>query len=188
MKKTPFIVILLGILAFSLIQSCTSDRKQPTIDTSKETVDTVKKPDKKIYVPKETVTIYLAAFKQIGENGDTTYHLALFDANGDFAVDNLTTIFLPEQNIPGHIKWKKVHNGGIKRITEIRYAGEGDPIIFRNGLNRLAEDEWNLDVPLDIAKYLGDSGVTEKYVITFIPEEGNVPVPIDPYLRVPPQP
>jgi hypothetical protein len=186
MKKTPFIVILLGMTAFMLTQNCNPGRNEPGPDQPLVPEDTVYKTKEKIYEPKETVEIYLASIKQKDENGDTTYHLALFDANGDYAVDSLTTIFFPENSKPGQIKWKKVHKSGIKEIVEIKYAGEGKPVIFRSIVSRLPGDEWKLDLTEDLLKFIGDSVVIEKYIIRYIPVNENDTVSIDPYLRVNP--
>jgi hypothetical protein len=184
MKKTPFIVVLLGIGAFSLTQNCAGDRSKPETGKLKEAVDTIKKPNKNIYEHKETVEIYLCSIRQIGERGDTSYHLAMFDANGDYAVDTLTTMFLPEKSKPGHIKWKEVYNSGIGKIINIEYAGVGEPIIFKNGVSHQTGDGWNLDLREDLYKYVGEKVLKEKYIIKYIPVNYNDTVIIDPYLRV----
>lgn len=186
MKKTPFLVILLGILSFSLTQNCTFDWKQPKNDQARETVDTIKKPGKKIYEHKETVTIYMASVKLIEENGDTTYHLALFDANGDFAVDTLTTLYLIGKDKPGNFKWKKVQESGIKKIVSIQYTGEDPPVIFKNGVKETSEDEWDLSLTEDVMKTIGNANFREKYSIVYLRMHADQPDTIDPYLRVTP--
>lgn len=184
MKKTPFIVILLGIGAFSLTQNCVYDRNKPETGQSKEAVDTVKKPNKKIYEHKETVEIYLTSIKQIGERGDTSYHLALFDANGDYAVDTLTTLYLLKKDNPGKFMWRKVHESGIRKIIAIEYTGDKGSIIFENGVRHLGDDIWDLDLPEDIFVKIKGKEITEKYIIKYLPEGSNDTVIIDPYIRV----
>ena len=187
MKKTPYLVMLFGILAFILAQNCDSGGNKVVSEPS-ATSDTVDKPKEKVYEPKETVEIYMVSIQQIEKNGDTTHHLAMFDANGDFGVDRLATTFVAERGKSGHIKWKKVHKSGIKKLIEIKYAGDGEPIIFKKGPVYKDDNEWDLEIPENILIIIGNTVRQEKYIIKYLLENGNDTVTIDPYLRVPPEP
>lgn len=189
MKKTTPLLMLLSIMIICLTQNCKSDRNKVESDQSPVPVDTVKKPKEKIYEPKETVEIYLTSIKQQGENREISYHLAMFDANGDYAVDSLITMVLPKKGKPEHIKWKKVHASGIKEIKEIKYVGADKPIIFKESMISKVDGEWNLEIPDNILEIVGDSIRIEKYIIKYVPEDSDeITVEIDPYLRVPPPP
>lgn len=189
MKSMSLMTQCTGLLIFALLQGCVPGDSKVRTEQPVVPADSLIKPLKKIYVPKETVTIYLTCIKQTNEKGDTTFRLAFFDANGDFGTDSLfTTQYYFRDRRPGHIKWRKVHESGIKKIVSIQYAGVDPPVIFKNGVNERSVDEWDLSLTEDILKSIGDSGKTEEYKITFIPEESDVPVPIDPYLRVTPTP
>ncbi len=188
MKKTPSLLMLLSIMLISLTQSCKYDGNKVVANPSTIIEDTVKKPKEKIYEPKEKVEIYLASIKQKGGDGEISYHLAMFDANGDYAVDSLITMVFPIKGKPEHIKWKKIHDGGIREIKEIKYVGTDEPIIFRKGMINKVDDEWDLEIPINIHELIGDTTRTEKYIIIYVPEDNvEITVEIDPYLRVPPK-
>ncbi|MBN2481830.1 MAG: hypothetical protein JXB19_08830 [Bacteroidales bacterium] len=187
MKKTSVLVMLFSIITLSLTQYCRSDRNTDGSGQSIEPEKTVYKPPEKIYEHKETVRIYLTSVKQAGENGDTAYHLAMFDANGDYAIDSLTTVFvISKERKSGHIKWKLVQHSGIQEIIEFKPEDGVPHIIFQEAVIQENEDEWNLDLTEDMLKKVNAEGVTEKYIIKYIPEHYNDTVTIDPYIKIPP--
>ncbi len=177
MKKTTTFLIFLCIMVISLTQSC--DKKNIVAPCksigSKDSV--------KIYESKDTVAIYLASVKRKDGNGKSSYHLAMFDANGDWGIDTLITVFKmdnPKKPSSGNIQWIKVMKSGIKKIIEIKPVKDST-VIFRNGTKE-HHGVWNLSLK-DIN--IPPCGTMEKYIIKYIPKGSNDTITIDPYIRIP---
>lgn len=135
-----------------------------------------------IYVPRDTVAIYLTSIKRNDGHGIFSHHLAMFDGNGNYSIDSLTTVYTYNKARPGNIQWIRVVNSGIKKIVEIKSA-ELKPVIFRDSAYEHPHGIWNLNIPEGIN--LPPGGITEKYSITYILKETNDTIIIDPYLRIP---
>jgi hypothetical protein len=179
MKKTTTLLMFLSVMVISLTQSC---NKTVTTETKTPPVDSIK-----IYEAKDTVAIYLTSVRRNDGNGNYSYHLAMFDANGDYAIDTLITVFKMDNAIKpssGNIQWIKVTRSGIKKIIEIKPVND-TTVIFRNGTSE-KHGVWNLDLPDTINIPEGMHYIKEKYLIKYIPKGSNDTITIDPYLRVPP--
>jgi hypothetical protein len=161
-KLTPFLLFI-GIMAINLASCYKNDLS-------------------KVYSQKDTLAIYLTSVERKDTNGKATYHLAMFDANGDFAIDHLTTIFKKHVGRPGKILWIKVIGSGIQEITEIR-SNVTSPVIFKNGTYK-TDGIWNLDLT-DNLDSVRTKPVKEEYTILYIPEGKHDTIPIDPYIKVP---
>jgi hypothetical protein len=181
MKKTIPFLVLIGFVAVGLLLSC--DKKNTVEpDGSIKSIDTFT-----VYEPKDTVAIYLASVRRKENNGKYSYHLSMFDANGDWRIDSLVTVY--RMNLkhprPGNIMWIKALNGGIKRITEIVPVKGDSSEIFKYGTFEHPHGVWNLTIPEDIITTPGERKV-EKYIIKYIPKDKiDTLIIIDPYLRIP---
>ncbi len=134
-------------------------------------------------VQKDTVAIYLTSVKRNDGNGNYSYHLAMFDGNGEYSIDSLITVYKYTKARSGNIQWIKVVNSGIKKIVEIKSA-ELKPVIFRDSAYEHPHGVWNLNIPEGINIPPGER-ITEKYIITYILKGTNDTITIDPYLRIP---
>lgn len=163
-------------MVISLTQCCNekSERTVRSIDTSY------------FLVPKDTVAIYLTSVKRKDGHGKYSYHLAMFDANGDWDIDSLVTKIRIDTSKfkSGNIQWIKVKKSGINNIVEI-ISAELKPVIFRDSAYEHPHDVWNLNIPEDI--HIPPGGTKpEKYIIKYIPEDNkDTTIIIDPYLRIP---
>jgi hypothetical protein len=169
-------------MVISLTQCCDKKPLVPT-DDSTESKDSVA-----IYESKDTVAIYLASVKRKDVHGKALYHLAMFDSNGDWDIDSLVTIIRidPMKVKSGNIQWIKVVKSGIRRITEIKSVSDST-IIFKNGTYEHPHGVWNLILPKEIYVHPGKK-FEEEYIITYIPEDKDTTIIIDPMIRVPPPP
>lgn len=181
MKKKPVLLMLLGIIAFSLTQSCSSPQSSGEEESS-VLDEMVRKPKEKIYVPKEEVWIYLVSVKLL-ENGDTVKRIGMFDSNGDCDIDSLTTTFIPQEGVQGHIKWKKAHLGGIRKIDTVKFVNESDLAIISQKDVTYQDGEWILTLPKDIP-LIREEDIIIKYLLRVITDEGDT-LEHDPYIRVP---
>ncbi len=127
------------------------------------------------------VFIYLRAIKHNGN-----YHLAMFDSNGDGAIDNLTTIVNPGYTI----YWKKDRQSGITKIRKI-YSNAANKHVFRHKPTPV-NGGFKLAVPHGIN--IGHSRpIIEKYFIECTltarnPDGTHIILNIDPYIKIPPPP
>jgi hypothetical protein len=175
MKKTTTFLIFLIIMVIGLTQSC---NKTTIVETKQldELNDSVKG-------LKDTVAIYLTSVIRQDVNGKSSYHLAMFDANGEYAVDSLITVIRMDTSkkpSSGTIQWIKVVKSGIKKIIEIKPV-EDSTVIFRNGASE-HHGVWNLSLK---GINIPPGKTIEKYIIKFIPKGSNDTITIDPYLRIP---
>jgi len=184
MKRiSVLLVMLLCIVTFSLTYNCNKGTSN-----NEKTVDNVC--DKIFYELKDTVWIYLTYVKYFvkDKNCDTTYHLGMFDANGDRAIDNLTTYILPRTK---YIIWNRVENSGIQQIDTI-VPKPGADYLFQKGVKKDSiTGNWILQLPEDMEnQYNMDKGFRKKeeYTIIYTPENyiGKEPKRIDPPIEVPP--
>ncbi len=169
-------------MVISLTQCCDNTTIVPpgTFPESKDSVT--------FYELKDTVAIYLTSVKRKDVDGKFSYHLAMFDANGDWGIDNLVTIIKidPSKFKSGNIQWIKIKKSGIRRIIEIRSLTDST-IIFKNGTYEHPHGVWNLNLPEEIFIHRGKT-IEEEYKITYIPEDKDTIIIIDPMIRVPPPP
>jgi hypothetical protein len=187
MKKTPPLLLLFSIMVIGLTQSCSCKKNNvgPDIFTrSNDSVNDLKKP---IYEPKDTVAIYLTSVKRKDGNGKYSYHLAMFDANGNWGIDTLVTGIKHPTGKSRKIQWIKVIGSGIKEIAEIKCTESEPPKIFKNIVQKQNNGVWNLTLPDTIEIPKDRPYIKEKYLIKYIPEGSNDTITIDPYLRVPPE-
>jgi hypothetical protein len=182
MNKATTFVLFLSIMVISLMQCCDN---RPVVATGDSTGS---KDSVNIYESKDTVAIYLASVKRKDGHGKDSYHLAMFDANGDWGIDTLVTIIKidPSKDKSGNIRWIKVVKSGIKRIIEIKSLADST-IIFKNGTYEHPHGVWNLNLPKEIYEHPGKT-IEEEYLITYIPEDKDTTIIIDPMIRVPPPP
>ena len=181
MKKTTTLLMFLIIMTISLTQSCNDKTDTKVIREITEDTST-------IYEAKDTVAIYLTSVIRQDVNGKSSYHLAMFDANGDYAIDNLITkikIDTIKKPGSGNIQWITVIRSGIKKIIEIKPVKDTTVILFRNGTYE-KHGIWYLDLPDTINIPEGQPYIKEEYFIKYIPRGSNDTITIDPYLRVPP--
>jgi len=172
MKKASTFLLFLSIMIIILTQSCVNKT-----DVALESKDSFT-----IYVPKDTVAIYLTSVKRNDGHGNYSHHLAMFDGNGNCSIDSLTTVYTYNKARSGNIQWIRVVNSGIKKIVEIKSA-EHKPVIFRDSVYQHPHGVWNLNIPAGIT--IPPGGILEKYIITYILKETNDTITIDPYLRIP---
>jgi hypothetical protein len=180
MKKTTTLLIFISIMVISLTQGCNKTNIVAP-GTSVESIDTAR-----IYESKDTVAIYLTSVKRKEGNGKPSYHLAMFDANGDWGIDTLITVFRINsiKAGSGNIQWIKTKKSGIMKITEIKSLADST-IIFKKGTYEHPHGVWNLDLPQDINIPPGET-IKEKYIIIYIPADNkDTTIIIDPYLRIP---
>lgn len=181
MKKKPVLLMLFGIIAFSLTQSCSSPQS-PGEEESSVLDEMVRKPKEKIYKPKEKVEIYLTFVKLLEENGDTTKCIAMFDANGDFDIDSLTTVFIPQKGIQGHIHWITAEESGIQKY-DIEIVSQSDSVRISQKDVTYQDGEWILALPEDIPVIRAEDEII-KYNLICITDEGDT-LGHDPYIRIP---
>lgn len=177
MKKTSVLLMLCAILALSLNQGCknsetSNDNKQDSLTHGEIT--------KSVYQPvsrSTVITVYLLALKQVSENGDTTFHLAMLDVNGACNVDNLITDIDVEKT--RNIKVMPLpEQSGIQEIVNVT-SGPGDDLI-----NDITGGKvfWMIHLKPN----LPSGSAEQKYNIEFIPENSNdTIISIDPYIRIP---
>jgi hypothetical protein len=126
---------------------------------------------------RKRVTIYLRSIEQNGEEC-----LTMFDSNGNFAINDLTTDVLEG----GTIIWKLEHPSGIRKIAEISSKpGEGK-VYSINPKPQLLGKGYKLKLIKDLAKSSTDT-VTERYFIEYYVHGEQKPVKIDPYIRILPE-
>jgi len=186
MNKRTVLLMLLSIMVIGLTQSCSCKKNNAEtnlISVSNDSVNELKKP---IYEPKDTVAIYLTSVKRKDGNGKYSYHLVMFDANGDWGIDTLVTGIKHNIGKSRKIQWIKVISSGIKEIAEIKYTESKPPEIFKNIVQKQKNGVWNLNLPDTIKMPKDKPYIKEKYCIKYIPEGSNDTITIDPYLRVPP--
>ena len=164
--------MFLIIMVISLTQSCD---KMNIIKTD-NSIDSLKG-------HKDTLAIYLTSVIQQDVNSKSSYHLAMFDANGDYAIDSLISVYRMDtlkKPRSGNIQWIKVKQSGIKKIIEIKPV-EDSTVIFRN-VTYEQHGVWNLSLK-NIS--IPPGRTIEKYIIKYIPAGTNDTITIDPYLRIP---
>jgi hypothetical protein len=123
----------------------------------------------------KTITIFLRSVIQEEES-----HLAMFDSNGNGAVDTLKTDVSPGDVVI----WKSDCYSGIRSITRIYpQESKGGEIFQSDPKKRFLCKGYKLHIPKDVK-----SNTEEKYLIEYIPCNSEKPVIIDPFLRVPPPP
>lgn len=179
MKKAITFLMFLSIMVISLTQGCNTSTIVPP-GTSPESTDSTT-----FYELKDTLAIFLTSVKRMDGHGKYSYHLGMFDANGDCGIDSLVTVIKidPTDANSGNIQWIKVKKSGIKKIVEIKSA-ELKPVIFRDSAYEHPHDVWNLKIPSDIHILPGEPR-EEKYIIKYIPQDKDTTITIDPYLRIP---
>jgi hypothetical protein len=126
------------------------------------------------------VKIYLRSVEQNGEK-----HLAMFDSNHIGAIDDLITDVHPGDEII----WKLDCLSGIKSITRIyRTKKKGDANVFKyhDPRKRLFCKGFKHHVPMDVKVGTKEEEILDAYAIEYIPWDSEVPVTIDPYIRIPP--
>jgi thioredoxin-related protein len=161
MKKIS--VLLMLFASVTILIHCQDSAKKKALD------DSVK-----------PVTIYLVS-NRVEINDTVKYRLAMFDSNGDIAIDSLTTKVKIAKDIKAKVVWEI--QGGIKEITEIKPESP-QSILFANGVKQ-AGNKFTLQLPDEIPQPV--IGIREKYYIKYIPMESNDTITIDPFIRVPPE-
>lgn len=116
----------------------------------------------------EKVTIYLRSVVINNEK-----HLTMFDTNGKFALDSLTTYV----KAGGIVFWDYEKASGIKEIKKIYSINKGQ--IFKEDVKKdLFTRRFRLNVPDGLSR-----GAKEEYVIDYIDQDDSH-VTIDPYIRI----
>jgi hypothetical protein len=119
------------------------------------------------------VKIYLRYVEIDGKNS-----LSMYDSNGGFAIDTLTTFVRAGITVI----WKLERASGIKKINRI-YSNVSNPVIFKNdAVKRPFSKGYELDIP-----ETASDGIKEEYFIEFITKNNdNITVSTDPYIRIQP--
>jgi hypothetical protein len=178
MKKTTCPLVLLCAIPLLLAFTCEPGVNKTASSEQASTGDTLVDPSGKAYVRKDAMEIYLAPVRTPEATKDKRVRLALFDANGDYAVDTLRTKLLQNTKF---VLWRTVRNSEIRTITEIKYVGSQEKaVLFKKGARKISNNEWILFLP----DSLPGLPIEEKYSITFTLENSTTPYTIDPYLRV----
>jgi hypothetical protein len=116
----------------------------------------------------EKVTIYLRSVVI-----NTEKHLMMFDTNGKFAIDSLTT----GVKAGGTVYWELDKASGIKEIERI-HSRKGGSIFREDAKKEFFSRRFKLEVPDGL-----DKGTIQKYDIDYI-DQDNSPIKIDPYIRI----
>lgn len=115
------------------------------------------------------VTIYLKSVEIDGKK-----HLEMSDSKNTNVIDSLTT----DVERGTIVLWKLKSNSGIKKIEKINPT-EAKPIILKkNPSKKFLSKTFKFIVPDDALEG------KEKYAIDYIVEDDNMPVSIDPYIRI----
>jgi len=116
----------------------------------------------------EKVTIYLRSIVINNEK-----HLLMFDTNGQFAIDSLTTYVKTD----GTVFWALDNASGIKKIERI-YSRKKEPIFREDAKKVFFSRRFKLEVPEGLSR-----GAKEEYIIDYIDQDNSL-IKIDPYIRI----
>lgn len=151
MKKSLLFSAGIAYLAVSLVcTGCKSHNGQERIEAQKK------------------VTIYLRSV--VVNSGK---HLLMFDTNGNYALDSLTTYV----KAGGIVLWELDKASGIKEIERI-YSKKKGPIFKEDAKKDPFSKRYRLQVPNGL-----DKGTLEEYIIDYTDQDNSL-IKIDPYIRI----
>ncbi len=134
--------------------------------------------------PEKTVTIDLVSINLFDSNRVAKRHLFMYDSNGAYDVNDLTTEVVKKAGQKVTIYWEI--GDGIERIIEIKPKSDAS-IIFANHVQPVIPGrKYSLELPLN--RPLTGEDIKEAYYIKYVTLNGDTLPPIDPFIRVkPPQ-